>query len=146
MRIRLEKAESRLHALRGDNVDDLVTLRVDDSQVHTFQGREAEANRLFGEMLARFADAVIAVDEYNHVTYLNASAERLYGIASSDAVGRSQAEVFTSPWFKTDDEMAVTTALRDYGKWSGESVHLGVSVASAPWFRFCGFAFKPSSN
>lgn len=124
LRIRLEKAEGMLRAMRGDDAEAPILLAEADPQDRTLPGREAKANRVPAEMLAQIADAVIAIDENNQITYLSPSAERLYGIAASDALGRPLADVFSPPWLKTDDEMAVAIALRDHGEWTGENVHV----------------------
>ena len=113
LRLRLQQVEDVVRAFRGGDVDALVAQRA-----------EVEANRLCNEMLAQVADAVIAVDETDRIIYLNAAAERLYGIAASDALGRPQADVFTTPWVRYEDAAAAATALREHGEWRGENVHV----------------------
>ena len=114
LRVRLQQSEDVVRALRGSDVGASVDQPV-----------AIEAYRLCNEMLAQLADAVISVDESDRITYLNAAAERLYGIPVSDSLGRPQADVFTTPWVKSDDEAAAATALRELGEWCGENVHVG---------------------
>ncbi|WP_426034192.1 PAS domain S-box protein [Cypionkella sp. TWP1-2-1b2] len=114
LRVRLQQSEDVVRAFRGGDVGASVD-----------QPADFEAYRLCNEMLAQFADAVISVDESDRITYLNAAAERLYGISASDALGRPQADVFSTPWVKSDDEAAAATALREHGEWCSENVHLG---------------------
>ena len=114
LRVRLQQSEDVVRALRGSDVGASVDQPV-----------AIEAYRRCNEMLAQLADAVISVDESDRIIYLNAAAERLYGIAASDALGRPQADVFTTSWVKSDDEAAAATALRDHGEWCGENVQVG---------------------
>ena len=114
LRIRVQQLEDVVRAFPGGDVDALVDERA-----------AVEANRLCNEILAQVADAIIAVDKSDRIIYLNAAAERLYRIAASEALGRSQADVFTRSWVKSDDEAAAATALRENGEWCGENVHVG---------------------
>ncbi|MBK8004749.1 MAG: PAS domain-containing protein [Gemmatimonadetes bacterium] len=49
-------------------------------QVFTLASAEAASNALRGAMLAQVSDAVLAVDLNGRLTYLNAAAERMYGV------------------------------------------------------------------
>ncbi|OYW31507.1 MAG: hypothetical protein B7Z47_00850, partial [Chthoniobacter sp. 12-60-6] len=69
-------------------------------------------------------DAVVAVDQDQHVTYLNATAERQYGIMASAALGRSLNELWTTQWSSPQAHAAANAALRDTGSWRGESIHV----------------------
>ncbi|WP_426038305.1 PAS domain S-box protein [Cypionkella sp. TWP1-2-1b2] len=113
LRIRLQQTEDVVRAFRGGDVDALAA-----------QHGIVDANWLGNEILAQVADAVIAVDESDRIIYLNVAAELLYGLAESYAFGRLQADVFTTPWIKSDDEAAAAKALREQGEWCSESVHL----------------------
>ena len=113
LRIRLQQTEDVVRAFRGGDVDALVA-----------QHGIVEANWLGNEILAQVADAVIAVDESDRITYLNVAAKQLYGLAASHALGRLQTDVFTTPWIKSDDEAAAATALREQGEWCSEGVHV----------------------
>ena len=76
------------------------------------------------EVLAAMADAVIAFDQDDRITYLNAGAERLFSLSASDVLGRLQADVFTTPWIRSEDEAAAAASLYDHGEWLGDNVHL----------------------
>lgn len=123
LRARLEEAEETLRAIRGGGVDALVVEGDAGPQLFTLQGHDAEQSRLHGEMLAQVIDAVIAVDTEDRVTFLNAAAERQYGVRAGDMLGRQVAEVFTPSWAGTDAEAAMRTALRECGEWRGELIH-----------------------
>ncbi len=114
LRIRLQQLEDVVRASRGGDVDALVDQRA-----------AVEANQLSNEILAQVSNAVIAVDETDRIIYLNGAAERLYGLAASDALGGLQADVFITPWVRRDDEAAAAAALREQGEWCGEDVHVG---------------------
>ena len=95
LRARLEVAEETLRAIRSGEVDALVVEGKSGTQIFTLQGTEAESNQFRGGILAQISDAVVAVDNEQHVTYLNEAAERQYGISSSDALGRHRQELWT---------------------------------------------------
>lgn len=113
-----------LRAIRGGDVDALVIQGAAGPQVYVLQGQDAETNRIRGEMLAQVSDAVIAVNNNQCVIYLNAAAERLYGFAASEALGRAMTEIFEIRWRHPDDETAASAALREQGEWRGENVHV----------------------
>ena len=56
--------------------------------------------------------------------YLNAAAERLYGIAASRALGRTLSTIYESRWINPNDEAAAAAALEQRGEWRGESIHV----------------------
>jgi PAS domain S-box-containing protein len=121
---RLEEAAETLHAIRSGDVDALVIQSPAGPQVYTIQGHDAEANRFRGEMLAQVSDAVIAIDGLERVIYLNAAAERLYGLAASMALGRTISEIYEARWLHPEDAALARTALRERGEWHGESIHV----------------------
>ena len=124
LRARLEEAEETLRAIRSGEVDALVVDGKSGAQIFTLQGIEAESNQFRGGILAQISDAVVAVDSGQHVTYFNAAAERQYGIAASDALGRHFTELWTEQWANPGDEAAAFRAVRETGRWRGENVHL----------------------
>ena len=124
LRARLEEAEDALHAIRDGEVDALVIATAAGPQVFTLQGLDAESNRLRGEMLAQVGDAVIAVDDDQRVTFINAAAATLYGITMSQALGSPLAEVFTTLWPNPADEATAACELEQTGHWRGESRHV----------------------
>ena len=124
LRGRLEEAEEMIRSIRRGDVDALVIQTLSGPQVYVLQGQDAETNRIRGEMLAHVSDAVIAVDGCDCVTYLNAAAERLYGFAASEALGRVVTEIRETRWHHPDDETAARTALSEQGEWRGENIHV----------------------
>jgi len=83
LRVRLEVAEEMLRAISAGEVDSLVVESPAGPRIFTLQGLDASVNRFRGEILAQVSDAVIAVDNLQRVTYLNAAAEQSYGVSAS---------------------------------------------------------------
>jgi len=75
-------------------------------------------------MLAQVSDAVIAVDTEDRIVYLNAAAERLYGLAAFQALGQTLSKLYVSRWLRPEDEIAAIIALRERGEWRGDSIHV----------------------
>jgi PAS domain S-box-containing protein len=119
LRARLGAAEEVLRAIKGGEVDALVV-----ESIYTLQGLDAETNRLRGDMLAQVSDAVIAVDGEERIIYLNAAAERLYGLPAFATLGRTLSEIYESRWLHPEDEAAATAALRERDEWHGENIHV----------------------
>ncbi|MFM9915067.1 MAG: PAS domain S-box protein, partial [Rhizobacter sp.] len=120
LRARLEEAEEMLRAIRAGEVDALVVEGDAGPQLFTLQGLDAEQNRLRSEMLAQVSDAVVAVDLEERITFLNAAAERQYGVRASDVLGRKLAEISTRHWPSPEQKAAAWAALREHGEWHGE--------------------------
>ena len=124
LRARLEEAEETLRAIRMGAVDAFVVEASAGPQIFVLQGLEAESNRLRGEILAQVSDAVITIDDDQRVTYINAAAERQYGVIASEVLGRRFSEICEYRWLHPEDEAIATAALRETGCWRGENVHV----------------------
>src|SRR4051812_1356148 len=122
LRLRLEEAEELIRAIRRGAVDAFVIEATEGPQIYVLQGLEAEASRLRGEMLAHVSDAVIVQDSEGRVVYLNLAAERLYGVAVSDALGRDLSAIYRARWLAADDEAIARAALAEQGEWRGENI------------------------
>jgi PAS domain S-box-containing protein len=124
LRTRLEEAEETLRAIQSGEVDALVVQGAGGTQIFTLQGTETDSDKFRGDILAQISDAVVALDMERHVTYLNAAAERQYGIMASAALGRSVDELWTVEWASSQAEAEAGAALRETGSWRGESTHV----------------------
>jgi PAS domain S-box-containing protein len=124
LRARLEEAEDLLRAIRSGEVDALLVESPTGPQVFTLQGLDAESNRFRGEILDQVSDAVIAVDDDQRVTYLNAAAARQYGVSDSEVLGHRLSEVYEVRWLNSGDEAAAATTLRENNHWRGEELHV----------------------
>ena len=82
------------------------------------QQREYEARlRQQAELLDKAQDAIIVRDMHNRVTYLNRSAERLYGWSEKEALGTSVESLFYRGSDEFHDAMRL---LLENGEWSGQ--------------------------
>ena len=122
LRARLEEAEEVLRAIRSGEVDALMVETAAGPQLFALQGLDAQQNRFRGELLAQVSDAVIATDLHQHVTFVNAAAERLFGVRASDVLGRAFADIYNRQWQKLDLAGSIRTALQECGKWRGELI------------------------
>lgn len=124
VRARLAEAEDTLRAIRSGEVDAVVVDGPGGPKVYTLQGTDSESNQFRGEILAQIHDAVLAIDNERRVTYLNAAAERQYGVSLSEALGRNFTEIFTVQWDKADGLENARESLHNTGQWRGECRHL----------------------
>jgi PAS domain S-box-containing protein len=123
LRAQLAEAEETLQAIRSGAVDALVVETSAGPRIFRLEGLEAASSHFRGEILAQVSDAVITIDDDQHVTYLNAAAERQYGVTASDALGRHLSEIYQFRWLRPEDEAAAANALRETGRWRGENIH-----------------------
>jgi PAS domain S-box-containing protein len=124
LRARLEGAEETLRAIRNAEVDALIIESAAGPRVYTLHGVDAASNRFRGEILAQVSDAVVAIDGQQRVTYVNAAAERQYGLGASWGLGQLLSKVYETRWLHPGAESAAETALRERGEWRGENVHV----------------------
>lgn len=122
LRARLEEAEEMLRAIRAGEVDALVVETAAGPRLFALQGLDAQQNRFRGELLAQVSDTVIATDLDQHITFVNAAAESLFGVRASDVVGKAFAEIYNRQWQKPDLAASIRTALQECGKWRGELI------------------------
>jgi len=111
LRLQLEEVESELRLL-GAALDG------------GWEGKEGGVKGLRVEILDQVSDAVIAVDVQERVTWMNAAAERQYGVTASEVIGSKISEFWTYRWLGPDDEKSALNALKETGRWRGENVHV----------------------
>ena len=116
---RLAEAEDTLRALRNGEVDAILV----GDDVFVLEGAESAANRFRSDVLAQMGDAVVVLDNDNQVVYLNAAAERQYGVAAADALGRPHSTLFTAEWDSEAAELAAKQALDTCGFWRGRCTY-----------------------
>src|SRR3982750_4481484 len=120
LKLRLAEAEDTLHAIRSGEVEALVI----GDQVYTLESADAASNRFRGEVLAQINEAVVAVDNDFHVTYLNPAAERQYDLSASAMLGRRLDELYQYRWTSPEDEAKAWSDLQTRGFWRGENIHV----------------------
>ena len=91
LRLRLQELEETLHAIHTGDVDALVV----NNAIYTLESAHAATDQLRQDVLGQMEDAVFAFDQDGLVMYVNAAAERLYGVRSSDVLGQPRQFIFT---------------------------------------------------
>lgn len=124
LRVRLEEAEETLRAIRTGEVDALLVEGSSGPQVFILQGSDAESNRFRSDILGKVSDAVIAVDEEQRVIYINAAAERQYGVTASQSLGHTLSEIVENRWLTPEAEAEALKTLAETGQWTGRNVHV----------------------
>ena len=124
LKARLEEAKETLRAIHRGEVDALVVESATGPLIYTLQGMDAASNCFRGEILAQVSDAVIATGADQRITYVNAAAERQYGVSASGVLGRDLSKVYEERWLQPGDKTAALTALRERGEWRGENIHV----------------------
>ena len=92
------------------NITDSISSRMKLDQAHRRMRDQAE-------LLDKAQDAIVVADIQNYITYWNESAERLYGWAAAEVIGRRVQEIFQH----TSGEMnRIVESILKCGEWSGE--------------------------
>ena len=120
LRARLDEAEDLLGAIRSGGVEALVI----GEQIYLLESAEAASNRFRGTVLEQINDIVIAADTDGRLIYLNPPAERKYGVAASDVLGRKVEGLFQIRWADPAEAEASREMIRSSGFWRGENVHV----------------------
>lgn len=76
------------------------------------------------DILETTSEAVIAIDTENRVTFWNAGAERIYGIAAEDALGKPTRELHYPLWLSPEMKRHAIACLAKDGTWTGENIHV----------------------
>ena len=95
-------------------------------RVHTLleqQTLAADVN-FQSEILAQMADSVVALDNNYNVIYMNAEAERFYGVRSQELIGKSVTKMYEIEWQTADGYDLCLAELAQTGCWRGEVVHI----------------------
>jgi PAS domain S-box-containing protein len=69
-------------------------------------------------------DTVVAINPSRIVTYINPSAERMYGVQSSDAIGKPLSALHGYAWLNPEDEKRCWADLAQHASWKGEYIHI----------------------
>ena len=121
---RLRAAEDKLLGLRDGDADPICIQCLNGPNIYTLLGQEAETNRFHSTILSQVGDVVIATDNEERITYLNAAARVAYRINTSDVLGQTLSFLYASEWLQHGDESAAMTALEKRGEWRGEKIHI----------------------
>ena len=117
---RLIEAEDTLAAIRDGDVDALIV----GEDIYTLDSANAATNAMRKDVLAQMQDAVLAFDVDDHVIFMNPAAERQYGSAASETLGRPRADLFRERWADAERAIHARESLRVQGSYRAESVHV----------------------
>jgi PAS domain S-box-containing protein len=124
IRARLEESEEALRAIRSGEVDGLVVETEGGPKLFILQSSDADSNRFRSDILSKVSDAVVAVDNDDRLVFINAAAEKQYGVDSSQVLGCRIEEIYQTRWPGTRDEEDFARSLSEAGHWRGESIHV----------------------
>jgi PAS domain S-box-containing protein len=99
---------------------ELEITRIELMRARAENARQLSIEQLHSTMLGNVLDAVIAFDNQQRIRYLNAAAERQYGVRARDVIGTPIHQLFRYCWSSPADESLVTDALQSTGRWRGE--------------------------
>jgi PAS domain S-box-containing protein len=74
-------------------------------------------------ILSHIGQAVVAIDNDEHVVYWNSSAEKMYGVSEKNALGKKLTDVYRYDFLTETDEKAAARSLKLKGFWKGKNVH-----------------------
>ena len=117
---RLIEAEDTLAAIRDGDVDALIV----GEDIYTLDSANAATNAMRKDVLAQMQDAVLAFDVDDHVIFMNPAAERQYGCAASEMLGRPRADLLRERWADAGRALHSRESLRTQGSYRAESVHV----------------------
>jgi PAS domain S-box-containing protein len=117
---RLAEAEDTLTAIRNGDVDALIV----GEDIYTLDSANAATNAMRKDVLAQMQDAVLAFDVDDHVIFMNPAAERQYGCAASEMLGRPRGDLLRERWADAERALHAREALRTQGSYRAESVHM----------------------
>ncbi|MHB8836602.1 MAG: PAS domain S-box protein [Candidatus Methylomirabilia bacterium] len=78
--------------------------------------------RYSANLLANVSEAIVAIDRNFNVTYWNAAAERMYGWAAAEVLGKPFL-AFIQPRYPGASRKAVTRTISQAGYWKGDLLH-----------------------
>lgn len=112
---------SRFTPFFGREEVDLVQRLADRADVALDRARGQQAIREQAELLDLARDAIFVRELDGTIRYWNAGAERMYGYAADQAIGRKTQELLDTDFPVPFDE--IVAALEAEGQWEGELVH-----------------------
>jgi PAS domain S-box-containing protein len=95
LKTRLQELEDTLGSINGGDVDALIV----NGAVYTLESAQLASNRLRQDVLSQMEEAVFAFDNEENIIYVNAAAERRYGLVSSEVLGRHKSYAYAETAF-----------------------------------------------
>lgn len=117
----LEDLEETITAIQNGDAEALIISSSQGPRIFTLAESESESSKFRGDILTQISDAVIALNSQSRITYFNAAAEILYGVKSSEILGRRAEEVLGAQWLFPKCEGGEPASLEETGNWRGET-------------------------
>lgn len=93
------------------------------AEVQQCRARDAQL-QFQADVLQQISEAVIAIDQNERVTYLNAAAAAQYEVDPVAVLGQPLSRIHHYEWLQPDDELTAYAALAEQGCWRGENRHI----------------------
>lgn len=92
------------------------------AEVQHCRARDAQL-QFQADVLQQISEAVIAIDQNERITYLNAAAAAQYEVDPVAALGQPLQYLHQYEWLQPDDDLIAYSALAEHGCWRGENRH-----------------------
>ncbi|HEY8357359.1 MAG TPA: PAS domain S-box protein, partial [Ramlibacter sp.] len=122
---RVRELEAALYAIRAGQVDAFVM----PHGLATSDSARAAVDLLRLGTLEQMRDAVLAFDHAGHVLYMNPAAERQYGWASVEALGRPRATIYEEQPDAASADTAPACAALIHTLHNGRAIHVESTVS-----------------
>lgn len=93
------------------------------TDVQQYRAREAHL-QFQADVLQQVNEAVLVVDQEEHIRYVNTAAAVQYDVDPVTVVGQPLSHVYRNEWLQPEDEVIASAALAEHGYWHGETCHL----------------------
>ncbi len=90
LKIQRQELQDTLDSIHSGDVDALVV----NGAIYTLESAQLASNQLRQDVLGQMEEVVFAFDNAGNIIYVNAAAERRYGMTSADVLGHHQSRVF----------------------------------------------------
>lgn len=93
------------------------------AEAKQYRAREAQL-QFQADVLQQISEVVIAVDQEERITYLNAAAAAQYEVEPAAVVGQPLRYLYRYEWLQPEEAIVADAALATRGYWRGENRHL----------------------
>ena len=90
LKIQRQELQDTLDSIHTGDVDALVV----NGAIYTLESAQLASNQLRQDVLGQMEEVVFAFDNAGNIIYVNAAAERRYGVTSADVLGHHRSRVF----------------------------------------------------
>ncbi len=120
LQIRLQELEDTIASIHSGDVDALV---VSDA-IYTLDSANIATNRLRQDVLSQMEEIVFAFDHDDHIIYLNAAAEKRYGICAEQILGRHRRQAFEQCEFAGSADFTDAVPVHTHRLSDGSEMHV----------------------